>query len=111
MSPRPVAGVVVSDSKLTRDVTELVKNMKSPLLFHHPSRVYYWGALTGKYRASKVTGRFVCETVQWECVETLTALMRQSQCRSRRRTGKNPLLGGGFCNERATAAYKTGQAA
>jgi hypothetical protein len=69
MSPRPVAGVVVPHSKLTRDVTELVKNMKSPLLFHHPSRVYYWGALTGKHRASKLTGRSVCErlSVQWEC--------------------------------------------
>jgi HD superfamily phosphodiesterase len=31
-------------------VTELVKDTESPLLFHHSSRVYYWGALTGKRR-------------------------------------------------------------
>src|SRR5713101_3637845 len=44
------AGVVVPDSKLAREVTELVRDTESPLLFHHSSRVYYWGALTGKRR-------------------------------------------------------------
>ncbi len=46
----PVAGVVVPDSKLAREVTELVRDTEPPLLFHHSSRVYYWGALTGKRR-------------------------------------------------------------
>jgi HD domain len=46
----PVAGVIVPDSKLAREVTELVKDTELPLLFHHSSRVYYWGALTGKRR-------------------------------------------------------------
>src|ERR1700746_2586190 len=45
-----VAGVVIPDSKLAREVTELVKDTEPPLLFHHSSRVYYWGALTGKRR-------------------------------------------------------------
>jgi hypothetical protein len=45
---RSVAGLAVPDSKLAREVTELVKDTESPLLFHHSSRVYYWGALTGK---------------------------------------------------------------
>ena len=31
-------------------MTELVKDTESPLLFHHSSRVYYWGALPGKRR-------------------------------------------------------------
>ena len=48
--PRPVGGVVIPDSKLAREVTELVKDTESPLLFHHSSRIYYWGALTGKRR-------------------------------------------------------------
>ena len=43
-----VAGVVVPDSKLAREVTELVRDTEPPLLFHHSSRVYYWGALTGR---------------------------------------------------------------
>ena len=46
--PTPVAGVTIPDSKLAREVTELVKDTESPLLFHHSSRVYYWGALAGK---------------------------------------------------------------
>jgi hypothetical protein len=45
---RPVAGVTIPDSKLARELTDLVKGTESPLLFHHSSRVYYWGALTGK---------------------------------------------------------------
>ena len=47
-SSRSVAGLAVPDSKLAREVTELVKDTESPLPFHHSSRVYYWGALTGK---------------------------------------------------------------
>jgi hypothetical protein len=47
---RPVAGVVIPDSELAREMTELVKDTESPLLFHHSSRVYYWGALTGRRR-------------------------------------------------------------
>jgi hypothetical protein len=44
-----VAGVVVPDSKLAREATELVRDSEPPLLFHHSSRVYYWGALTGRH--------------------------------------------------------------
>jgi hypothetical protein len=45
--PKSIAGVVIPDTKLAREVTELVRDTESPLLFHHSSRVYYWGALTG----------------------------------------------------------------
>jgi hypothetical protein len=47
---RSVAGIVIPDGKLAREVTELVRDTEPPLLFHHSSRVYYWGALTGKRR-------------------------------------------------------------
>jgi hypothetical protein len=47
---RSVASVVIPDSKLAREVTELVRDTEPPLLFHHSSRVYYWGALTGQRR-------------------------------------------------------------
>ena len=47
---RSVAGIVIPDSRLAREVTELVRDTEPPLLFHHSSRVYYWGALTGKRR-------------------------------------------------------------
>ena len=42
-----IAGIVIPDSKLALEVTELVRDTE-PLLFHHSSRVHYWGALTGK---------------------------------------------------------------
>jgi hypothetical protein len=48
--PGSLAGVVIPDSKLAREVTELVRDTEPALLFHHSSRVYYWGALTGKRR-------------------------------------------------------------
>src|SRR3979409_1301033 len=45
-----LAGIRIPDSKLAREITELVRDTESPLLFHHSSRVYYWGALAGKRR-------------------------------------------------------------
>jgi hypothetical protein len=45
-----VQGVRVPDSKLAREITDLVRDTESPLLFHHSSRVYYFGALAGKHR-------------------------------------------------------------
>jgi hypothetical protein len=43
-----ISGVMVPDSKLAREATELVRDIEPPLLFHHSTRVYYFAALTGK---------------------------------------------------------------
>jgi HD domain len=48
-----LAGTTIPDSKLAREITGLVRDTESPLLFHHSSRVYYWGALAGKRRGLK----------------------------------------------------------
>src|SRR5271156_3914409 len=45
-----LAGIKIPDSQLAREITELVRDTESPLLFHHSSRVFYWGALTGTRR-------------------------------------------------------------
>ena len=45
-----IEGVSIPDSKLAAEVTELVRDTATPLLFHHSSRVYYFGALAGKRR-------------------------------------------------------------
>ena len=45
-----IDGIRIPDSVLAREVTELVRDTESPLLFHHSSRVYYFGALAGKHR-------------------------------------------------------------
>src|SRR6202046_2415845 len=43
-------GTRIPDSKLAREITELVRDTEPGLLFHHSSRVYYWAALAGKRR-------------------------------------------------------------
>lgn len=45
-----IGDITVPDSALAREITEFVKDLEPPLLFHHSSRVYYWGALAGKRR-------------------------------------------------------------
>jgi HD domain len=42
--------VRIPDTALARQITELVRDTESPLLFHHSSRVFFWGALTGDRR-------------------------------------------------------------
>jgi hypothetical protein len=45
--------VAIPDSKLAHEITELVRDTETPLLFHHSSRVYYFGALAGRRRGLK----------------------------------------------------------
>jgi hypothetical protein len=51
--PRPVAGVAIPDSKLAREIAELVRDTASPLLFNPSRRVFYRSALTGVRRGLK----------------------------------------------------------
>ena len=43
-----IPGVRIPDSKIAREVTQLIRDSESDLLFYHSIRVYFWGALTGK---------------------------------------------------------------
>jgi hypothetical protein len=43
--------VEIPDTRLAREITELVRDTETPLLFHHSSRVYYWAALAGQRRS------------------------------------------------------------
>src|SRR6202451_444834 len=45
--------VSVPDSKLAREITAVVRDTVTPLLFHHSSRVFYFGALAGRHRRLK----------------------------------------------------------
>src|SRR5437879_13754751 len=45
------SGVTVPDSKMAREVTELVRDTENSLLFNHSSRVYYFSAATGKRKS------------------------------------------------------------
>jgi HD superfamily phosphohydrolase YqeK len=48
-----IAGITVPDSKLAREATELVRDTESELLFHHSTRVFLFGALTGERKKLK----------------------------------------------------------
>ena len=45
-----VAGITLPDTRLMREITELVRDTESELLFHHSSRVFYFAALAGRRR-------------------------------------------------------------
>ena len=42
------SGITIPDSKMAREITELVRDTENSLLFNHSSRVYYFSAATGK---------------------------------------------------------------
>jgi HD superfamily phosphodiesterase len=43
-----IKGISVPDTTLARDITQFVRDTESDLLFHHSSRVYYFGAFSGQ---------------------------------------------------------------
>jgi hypothetical protein len=43
-----IFGTGIPDSKLAREVTQLIRDTESELLFFHSARVYLWAALLGK---------------------------------------------------------------
>ena len=49
-----VDGITIPDSQLAREITDLVRDTASPLLFHHSSRVYYFRAPAGAHRGLKL---------------------------------------------------------
>src|SRR6266852_107047 len=42
--------ISIPDTRMAREITELVRDTASPLLFHHSSRVYLFGTLAGQRR-------------------------------------------------------------
>ncbi|GGO48889.1 HD domain-containing protein [Streptomyces lasiicapitis] len=44
------ADVVVPDTKVAREATELIRDTTSELIYHHSRRVYFFGALQGRSR-------------------------------------------------------------
>jgi HD superfamily phosphodiesterase len=48
-----IDGVRIPDSNMAKDLTQLIRDTETDLLFHHSTRVYLFGALTGKRRAMK----------------------------------------------------------
>lgn len=45
MASNDISGVRIPDSKMAREVTQLIRDTESDLLFYHSTRVYFWAAL------------------------------------------------------------------
>jgi hypothetical protein len=48
MALNDIFDVRIPDSTLARELTQLIRDTESALLFSHSTRVYFWGALIGK---------------------------------------------------------------
>jgi hypothetical protein len=48
MNPTEVCGIRIPDSQLAREITELVRDTESDLLYRHSLRCYCWGCLAGR---------------------------------------------------------------
>jgi len=48
MTPKEVSGIRIPDSPLAHEITELVRDTESELLYHHSLRCYCWGCLAGR---------------------------------------------------------------
>jgi len=47
-TPTAIAGIAIPNSAIAREATELVRDVATPLLFHHSRRVFLWGSLHGE---------------------------------------------------------------
>jgi hypothetical protein len=77
-----VPGVGIPDSKLAGEITEFVRDTASPLLFHHSSRVYYFGALAGLHRGLSFDPDFCMPercSMTWDLPRVMGALMSASK--------------------------------
>lgn len=72
--------VVIPDSKLAREVTELIRDTESELLFRHSVRVYLWGALLGKRKGLKFDPELLYVAAMFHDIG-LTDVYRESQLR------------------------------
>jgi len=48
--PETIAGIVIPDTKLVQEATDLVRDATDPVLFHHSRRVFLFGSLRGRHR-------------------------------------------------------------
>jgi hypothetical protein len=51
--PTTIAGIKIPDSKMARDLIQLIRDTESDLLFHHSTRVYLFGSLAGQRKGLK----------------------------------------------------------
>jgi hypothetical protein len=75
-----IAGIKIPDSKMARDLTQLIRDTESDLLFNHSTRVYLFGALTGQRRGLKYDPELLYVGAMFHDIG-LTERYQQSQLR------------------------------
>jgi HD domain len=78
--PNTIAGVKIPDSKMARDLTRLIRDTESDLLFHHSTRVYLFGALAGRRKGLKYDPELLYVGAMFHDIG-LTEAYRHSQLR------------------------------
>jgi HD superfamily phosphodiesterase len=75
-----IAGIKIPDSKMARDLTQLIRDTEPDLLFHHSTRVYLFGALTGERKGLKFDPELLYVGAMFHDIG-LTETYRHSQLR------------------------------
>jgi HD superfamily phosphodiesterase len=75
-----MSSIQIPDSKLAREVTELIRDTESELLFKHSVRVYLWGALLGKRKSMRFDPELLYVASMFHDIG-LTSIYRESQLR------------------------------
>lgn len=75
-----VAGVDIPDSKMARDLTQLIRDTEPDLLFNHSTRVYWFGALAGRRKGLKYDPELLHVGAMFHDIG-LTPAYRKSQLR------------------------------
>ncbi|HEY4069843.1 MAG TPA: HD domain-containing protein [Burkholderiaceae bacterium] len=80
MMLKDISGVQIPDSRLARELTQLIRDTESDLLFHHSVRVYCWGVMTGARSGLKFDPELLYAACMFHDIG-LTARYQDSQLR------------------------------
>ena len=80
MTTKEISGVRIPDSQLAREITELVRDTESDLLYHHSLRCYCWGCLAGRRNGMKFDPELLYAASMFHDIG-LTAKYENSQLR------------------------------
>jgi HD domain len=75
-----ISDVEIPDSKMARDLTQLIRDTESDLLFNHSRRVYLFGALAGRRKGLKFDPELLYVGAMFHDIG-LTEAYRKSQLR------------------------------
>ena len=75
-----ISGIKIPDSQMARDLTQFIRDTEPDLLFHHSTRVYLFGALTGERKGLKFDPELLYVGAMFHDIG-LTERYRQSQLR------------------------------